>query len=138
MQALFALLQASATFPTAGRRLVFWNKVAEQPALFLRNVGEEWIRGPTRLPPKLLIDCEIWLYCNSGSNPDQAPAVGMNGLIDAVTAAIAPCQGQEAQTLGGLVTHCWIEGKTDIHPGDLDGQAIAVIPVKILVPNLGG
>jgi hypothetical protein len=38
--------------------------------------------------------------------------------------------------LGGLVTHCWIEGRIEIHPGDLDGQAIAVVPIRMLVPTI--
>ena len=36
------------------------------------------------------------------------------------------------QTLGGLVSNCYIGGKIMKDPGDLDGDAIAVIPVKIL------
>ena len=64
-------------------------------------------------------------------------ATALNGLLDAVEAALNPFP-LEAQTLGGLVTHCWIDGSTDYHPGDLDGQAIAVVPVKVLVPTFGG
>jgi hypothetical protein len=36
------------------------------------------------------------------------------------------------QTLGGLVSHCWIDGKIMKDSGDIDGDGIAVIPVKIL------
>ena len=89
------------------------------------------------MPGKVLMDCEVWLYSNAGANPDLAPAIGLNYLMDAVVAALNPFP-LEAQTLGGLVTHCWVEGKIDMHPGDLDGQAIAIIPVKILVPSFGG
>ena len=32
----------------------------------------------------------------------------------------------------------WIEGKTEIYPGDLDNQAIAVVPIRVLVPVLAG
>jgi len=38
------------------------------------------------------------------------------------------------QTLGGLVSNCYIDGKIMKDPGDLDGDGIAVIPVKILAP----
>jgi hypothetical protein len=37
-----------------------------------------------------------------------------------------------------VVQHCWIEGKTEIYPGDLDNQAIAVVPIRVLVPILAG
>jgi hypothetical protein len=70
---------------------------------------------------------------------DLAPGVALNNLIDAVKAALDPVPGM-AQTLGlggtTTVQHCWIEGRIDMHPGDLDGQAIAVIPIKILAPGL--
>jgi hypothetical protein len=32
----------------------------------------------------------------------------------------------------GLVSHVWIDGKIMKDPGDIDGDGIAVIPVKIL------
>jgi hypothetical protein len=38
------------------------------------------------------------------------------------------------QTPGGLVSNCYIDGKIMKDPGDLDGDGIAVIPVKILAP----
>jgi hypothetical protein len=136
MQALFARLAGAASFGTVGRRLVFWSKVADQPALFLRNAGESVEPRRTGMPAKTVLDCEVWLYSKSAE--DDVPAVGLNTLIDAVQAALQPPPGMPAQTLGGLVVHCWIEGHIDMHPGDLDGQAIAVIPVKILVPSFGG
>nr|WP_294564482.1 hypothetical protein [uncultured Rhodopila sp.] len=139
MTALFTLLTVGGAFQTTGRRLIHWSKVPQQPALFLRNAdGGDYPQRTTRLPPKVTLDCEVWLYCNDGSNPDVAPAIGLNNAIDAVEAALKPAPGFEAQTLGGLVSHCWIEGKIDMHPGDLDGQAIAIVPVKLLVPSFGG
>lgn len=138
MDALLAKLVTATAFKTTGRRLVHWTQVAEQPALFLRNVAEQHMSRPTRLPGKVLMDCEAWLYSHAGQNPDTAPSIGINDLIDAVQAVLNPSPAEEAQTLGGLVIHCWIEGRLDIYPGDLDGQAIAVVPVKMLVPTFGG
>jgi hypothetical protein len=40
----------------------------------------------------------------------------------------------QVQTLGGLVSHCWIEGATDLDPGVLGLQCMAVVPFHILVP----
>ena len=39
-----------------------------------------------------------------------------------------------AQTLGGRVHKCWIEGRIQKFQGDLDGQTLIVVPIKILVP----
>lgn len=135
MTALFATLQGAAAWGTTGRRLIFWTQVSQQPAMFLRNAGEEIHASPTGLPAKVTMECEVWLY--NKTDASGTPGAGLNDLIDAVQAALRPPPGRP-QTLGGLVSHCRIEGKIDLHPGDLDGQAIAVIPVKILVPTFGG
>lgn len=124
---------------TTGRRLQPWNQVAAQPALFLRNEGEEHAERRSGMPPKVTIKAEAWVYSNAGRNPDFAPSAGLNSLLDAIEAALKPTtyvNGAALQTLGGLVAHAWIEGEVMLHPGDLDGQAIAVVPIKILVPAL--
>jgi hypothetical protein len=122
-------------FRTTGRRLKMWTQTPEQPALFLRNVGDEYPPRTTRMLPKVAMEAEAWVYSNAGSDPDAVPAVTLNWLLDAIEKALKPAPGFEAQTLGGLVAHCWIEGKIEMHPGDLDGQAIAVVPISILVPS---
>jgi hypothetical protein len=56
----------------------------------------------------------------------------LNPLIDAVDAALKRSPISNGQTLGGLVSHCYIDGKTMKDDGDFDGNGTAVIPVKIL------
>jgi hypothetical protein len=138
VNALFMRLTSAGNFATIGERLVYWTEVAEQPALFVRYTGDEYAPRLTRMPAKVVVECEVWLYTKAGENPAVPPAIALAGLVDMVEQLLAPGPNAEAQTLGGQVTHCWIEGRTDIHPGDLDGQAIAVIPVKILVPSING
>jgi len=36
------------------------------------------------------------------------------------------------QTLGGMVSHCRIDGQVMKDPGDLDGDALLWVPLKIL------
>ena len=138
MLALFNLLVQSGAYKTTGRRLIYWQDVADQPALFLRHVADDTMTTRTGMPPKVVIECEVWLYSQGGSDPDVSPETSLNGLLDGVEIALQPAPGMPAQTLGGLVTHAWIEGKTEMHPGDLGGQAIAVVPVKVLVPVVHG
>ena len=42
--------------------------------------------------------------------------------LAAIDAALAPSALTGLQTLGGLVSHCWIEGKLMKDAGDLDGD----------------
>ncbi len=121
-------------FQTTGRRLIPPSDVTAQPALFLRNVDDEdaWSNS---VMPRTTLSVEVWIYSQGGQNPDLAPAVALNNLVDAVRAAFAPDNAMARTfTLGGLAQWCRIEGKTEYSPGDLDGQAGAMIPVKILVP----
>ena len=62
----------------------------------------------------------------------------LNPLLDAVVAALAPGGADlavNAQTLGGLVSHCWLAGKIETDEGALGGQAVAILPVEIVLAN---
>ena len=135
ISALFQLALTAAPFNTSGQRLQLWSKVASFPALFVQSTGTHTppreVRG---LPPKRTILAEIWVYTDVGKDPNANPESALNDIIDAVEAELAPSPVSGVQTLGGLVSHCWIEGEIEQFPGVLDGIAKAIIPVKILVP----
>lgn len=137
MTALVALLAAVPGIKTGPlRRLQLWSQVPNQPAMFLRNAGDDYpARAANGLPAKTTMHVEVWLYAKVGTDPSAVPGVVLNGLVDAVEAALQPTPATaNRQTLGGLVSHCWIEGRIEMDPGDLDGQAKAIIPLRILGP----
>jgi hypothetical protein len=134
MSALFSLLTSTANFPTSGRRLMLWSNVAEQPALFLRDGPETYAPRQARgQPAKVTLTAECWVYVQT-RDVNAVPIVALNNLIDGIVAVLQPLPSLECQTLGGLVSHCWIEGKIEKDAGDLDGlgQAIAIIPINIM------
>jgi len=134
--ALFDRVAAIPGLVSAGRRLKHWSDLpaAQQPALFLAQRGER----PTQrrgLPAAWNLTAALYLYVHAGGDPQAVPATELNRLLDAIEAALAPDPVQGAQTLGGLVSHCWIDGggiETD--EGVLGEQAVAIIPINILVP----
>jgi hypothetical protein len=129
--ALFALLSGAADFVTASRRLRHWSDVgpAEQPALFVVQKSET-AEAKAGLPPKWRALVDVYVYAHA---PDEttAPATVLNPLLDAVEAALAPSGA--VQTLGGLVSHVFITGKIETDEGVLGGQAVAIVPIEILV-----
>jgi hypothetical protein len=135
ISALFELALTATTFNTSGRRLQLWSKVASFPALFIQSTGTHYppreVRG---LPPKRTITAELWVYTDVGKDPNANPEQGLNDIVDAIEAALSPTIVGGVQTLGGLVSHAWIEGEVEQFPGVLDGIAKAIIPVKILIP----
>ena len=131
--ALFALVASAASFVTIGRRLRHWSDVgaAEQPALFMTQKSEN-AEERRPLPVKWRASVDLYLYAQA---PDEltSPATVLNPLLDAVEAALAPDPVGHVQTLGGLVSHCWIAGRIQTDEGVLGGQAVAIIPVEVLV-----
>jgi hypothetical protein len=137
VSALFSLVSNAAPFVTAGRRLKLWGDVppSDKPALFLVERGDTYARASEAVPEVVTMQLEIYIYTDAGDDPTVVPASTLNPLLDAVDTALAPGKLTGLQTLGGLVSHCWIEGKLMKDAGDLDGDGVAVIPVRILVPR---
>ena len=132
--ALFAKMSAAAGFATASRRLRHWSDVGavEQPALF-QVQRSETARRDAGLPSKWTLAVDLFLYAHAADDATAAATV-MNPLLDAIEAALAPDPVTNVQGLGGLAAHCWIAGKVETDEGVLGGQAVAIVPIEILVP----
>ncbi len=118
------------------RRVKLWSDVAsaDQPALFVAEHGENVAFGGDGLPGKTTLNVNLFVYIASGKDPEATPARDLNLALDALFACLAPDPIEDRQTLGGLVAHCRIEGRIVKDPGDLDGQGLALVPIKILAP----
>ena len=116
-----------------GRRLKLWTDVPLQPACFLVGHTEQDNYTNEITPSKTTIEGMLYVYLKT-SDPTCIPATDLNNILDGIDAAIAPSPATGKQTLGGLVSHCRRDGKVMLDPGDLDGQGLALIPIKILVP----
>lgn len=132
--ALFARASGAGEFRTISRRLRHWGDVApiDQPALFQaqRRETPEQQRG---LPAKWRLVADLYIYANSGADPGITPTTELNVLLDAVENAFAPDPVTGVQTLGGLASHCWISGPIETDEGTLGEQAVAIVPIEILV-----
>lgn len=132
-QALFTLVSSSSAFVTASRTLVSWEQLSpsgQMPAIYVRQMKEDSVvtRG---LPTVSKMHAEIYIYCATEKHSGPGSTV-INGLVDAVTAALAPDAASGEQTLGGLVHRCRIEGGTVIDEGTLGDVAMAMLPVEII------
>lgn len=134
--ALFAKLQAIQGITTISRRLRHWTDVQaeEKPAIFQAQRRE--LQQPRKgLPAKVTLQCDVYLYVDSGNDMTATPATIINPLMDAIEMALAPDPVSGVQTLGGTVSHCWIEGEIMSDEGYLGSQGVLIIPVNILVNN---
>ncbi len=137
MEALFTKLQtAGVAFKHYSRRMKLWGEVADElkPSMIMTERPEGWVRTGEQNPGKTTLEVLLFIYIVDGKDPDATPIIRMNNLLDVVDTVLAPPPLEQNQTLGGLVSHCWIEGEIYKEPGDLDGDGIAIVPIKILVP----
>jgi hypothetical protein len=142
---LLALLQ-TATFesPIAGattwqnngplqRRLRLFSDVApaDQPAMFLVCHDEEEFQQGRGIPARVTLMYSVVAYCRA--DPGTVGDTLVSWMLGAIRAALLPI-GQDTQTLGGLVYKCWVRGKVFRDPGDLDDQAMLIVPVEVMLP----
>ena len=123
----------AAGFQSWSRRLVHWSQCGSQPAGFLRRVGTHDAYDHDSVWSITTLECEVWIYCDAGQNPDLAADVALNSLEQLVRSAFAP-DDDERFTIGRLVHWCRFEGRGDSSPGDQGGQAISRLPVRITLP----
>lgn len=131
---------AVSPFITLSRRLKHWVDVPAnlQPALYMvQNLNT--VKQTKGVPPKWGLHPKLYIYDNCGSDPQADTGNRINWLIDAIDQALAP-NVLGRQTLGDLVSHCWISGPVEVYEG-FDGmmdQSVAIIPIDILVPDSSG
>ena len=57
-------------------------------------------------------------------------------MIDAVLAALKPADGPIVRnTLSGTVEYAAVKGNIEVFEGVLGDRALAIVPIKILVPG---
>ncbi len=129
--ALFTLLQ-TVPVKTRGRRLELLEEMdaPQLPALFM-TVGNQNIRDVEGAGPIRTLTAHVFVYARNSDRHTPA-GIQLNGLLDAIEAALAPTWG--AQTLGGEVQHAWIEGEIEVFELPQGEKAAAIVPIKILMP----
>lgn len=129
---------------TCGRKHVMPPDLSpnQQPAAFLVQIREHRQAGPRGLPGKLMLEGMIFIYVYpplTDSVPGKETSLAatkINELLKLVDDSFQPdLQGHnEYCSLGGVVSHCWVEGQTDQDPGIFGDQAMATVPLHILIP----
>jgi hypothetical protein len=137
--ALFALTSGLAWAPSgsllySSRRVQTFDDLPAQPAL-CQAEHDETVVQVTGMESRTTLGASWLIYHQAGKDDGAIPAQTTNAILTAVKALfVDPTEPDLAQTLGGLVHKCWIEGRIQKFQGDLDGQTLIVVPIKVLVP----
>lgn len=128
------------SFVTKSRRLKLFSDVSteQQPACFQAE-HDEIAKQVTNLPYRWIWQANWVIYQNTAKDKKVAGAIENNLIIDAVELALAPRPADvgfldQRCTLGNLIHHCFIDGRVFKDPGDVDDQAMIVVPIKLLIP----
>lgn len=116
------------------RNVVHWqdSPPESQPALYIQVLSEDRQNEGRRTPSRVFLNAKVWAYVQTNQGDPVGPL--LNPLLDAIDDALAPPDSAGVyQTLGGVVSHCWVEGTTEIYEGTLGNTAVAVIPIKMLI-----
>ncbi len=129
--AVFAKLEKLYDFKTTGRKVIHWDDVSEQPALFMTQKNEDVKKTSRDAPPITTLHVEIYLYAKVEDG--DTPSIIMNDILDTITDALSADDLDNRTTLGGLVEDVWIDGTIETDEGSLGNQTVAIVPVSILV-----
>lgn len=122
--------------PSLQQRLALWTEVPaeQQPAVYLVTHKEtDEYRGLGLLRRRL--ELGAWCYIRT----DDQTTIGAT-LLDTIMEAFEAqfCVQDNSSTgqltLGGLVYWCRIEGRVLKIPGDIDNQALMVVPIVVEMP----
>ncbi|MGO9743651.1 MAG: hypothetical protein ACLPN5_19465 [Roseiarcus sp.] len=136
--ALFAAVSAAYPWGLASRRLKLWSEVppSSRPALFQLESGPETYQWTSPATPRRTYEAKLFLYFDA-RDPSTPGSTAINQALDAIDAALQP-QGLDLatgrQTLGGVVHDCKITGVPVRDVGDLDGDGLAVVSVRLIAP----
>jgi hypothetical protein len=136
--ALFAVVSAAYPWGQASRRMTLWSDVpaALRPAFFQLESGPETYEWASPATPKRTLEAKLFLYFDS-RDPAIPGATAINNALDAIDAGLAPVGSDLSlgrQTLGGTVYDCKIMGVPVRDTGDLDGDGLAVVTVRLVGP----
>lgn len=129
-----ALLAPAGPFKTVSRRWQDLSQIspADRPSLYQVQKDELIGTGLNGLPIHAKLALDLVLYTSGDSEPNSVPSTELNTLLDALEAAIRSATPGLAQSLGGRVSHCRIDGKIEIVENVQGSMALAVVPVEIL------
>lgn len=125
-------------FKVTSRRVKMFSDATVQPACYQAEPASS--EGQvTGMPYKTILEAFWIIYHNVSKDKNAIGTTENNLIVKGCREALAPRPTDvgfldKRNTLGQLVHHCFIQGRIFKEPGDLDGQAMLTIPIKLLVP----
>lgn len=123
-------------FVYTSERLQDWDQAPAQPALYVTEGDENYKQPGGVMPPIRDIEFRVVVYHDVGKDTSHPrPATENDMILEAFEKVMLNFDTpDQRQTLGGLVHHARIEGTIMKDSGDLDGQAMLLVPIWVMIP----
>jgi len=125
---------------TPTRRLKLFDQVDSsiQPTMFMVQHREGYSNRGVGLPPRRWLEVGLWCYARSGSDTDVGDLY-LDSMEEAIENKLNVPDDlmRNELTLGGLCYWVKINRESNLFirdPGDIDGQALLILPIEILLP----
>jgi hypothetical protein len=126
------------TWVSISRRLKMFNDIdpLAQPALFVVQHRETYETRYAGVPPRRVLDLGLWCFA-----PSLGDVVGdeyLDSMFEGIEAVLDVADNVTGElTLGNLCHSCTIDRRDNMlirDPGDIDGQALLIVPIRIVLP----
>lgn len=118
------------------RRLQLFDEVdkSQQPCCFQVEHEETYEQPGIGNPPRRTLRVSLFCYARTPSGGTVGGSL-LNYMLEGIESALAPDNPATGLcTLGGQAYQCVIEGQVFKDPGDLDEQAMLIVPIRIMWP----
>lgn len=127
------------TWVSISRRLRMFNRIdAEaQPCCFLVQHSEVYESKHIGIPARRIMEVGAWCFAPTG-NEDVIGDDYLDSMMEGIENSMYIDDVMRNElTFGGLVYSVMIERKSNLFirdPGDIDGQALLIVPFRIIMP----
>ncbi len=138
------LIQTVGTAPTTAKPFVFgsrriqlWNDVpaGSKPAIFLYQDMGRSDNPNDAVPAKLTVNAGLYIYMDA-TDQSVYPITAINTLFQKVWDTLSDNNPTQSTFLiPGTQARLRIDGDIYFESGDLTGNGLCLIPLKILIPN---
>lgn len=132
------LINGKNTWSTTSRRLKLWGDVpadAQPAAYVVEHEEHDEYRNLGVLRRRL--SARVWCYART-DDPNTVGGSLINTMLESFETQFAMTSADNystgANTLGGLVYFCRMEGRVFKDPGDIDNQLLLIVPLVVEMP----
>lgn len=132
-------IQGQTTWVSVSRKLKMFNEIdpSAQPCSFIVQHGELYESKYVGVPPRRTMLVSIWNFAYPGEDVDGDDYLdSMEEGLESALGIVDDVMRNEL-TFGGLVYSVAVDRTSNLlirDPGDIDGQALLVLPLRIILP----